>query len=243
VDLLGISELVPYVSGTVRVDIEGPGGVVLAMVTAGANAPAVTLLSPSGGGTLSGDPITVSWTASDSDGDALAFAVQYTPDGGATWQMVTQDITATSVQVPRANLTAGSAARFRGWASDGIHTTIAVSDALYTVPNVPPDVTVVEPAGNVTIVAGQTLALQALAYDLDTGNLEDAQIEWVSSLDGPLGTGEQFVATGLSVGTHTVTVTGSDADGGSASDSVTVTVLLEHEVLPPAPVFLPIVMR
>jgi len=36
VDLLAISELVPYVAGTVRVDIEGPGGAVLRSVTAGA---------------------------------------------------------------------------------------------------------------------------------------------------------------------------------------------------------------
>jgi hypothetical protein len=240
--LLGISELVPYVAGTVRVDIEGPGGVALKTVTAGANPPIANLIAPSGGGTLSGDPVTVSWTASDPDGDPLTYAVQYTPDDGATWQMVTQSISDTSAQISRANLTAGTAARFRVWASDGIHTAAATSDA-FILPNAPPEVEIVNPDGaSVTIMAGQTLSLQALAYDADTGSLDDAQIEWASDLDGPLGTGAQFVAL-LGVGSHTVTVTAWDAEGDSASDTVLVRVVPESEILPPSPVFLPVILR
>jgi hypothetical protein len=243
VNLLGISEMVPYASGTVRVDIEGPGGAGLKTVTAGANPPVVQVLSPNGGETPSGDPLTVTWSASDPDGDPLAFTVQYTPDNGATWQMVTQSVTRTSAQIPRANLTAGTAARFRVWASDGIHTATDTSDATFTVPNLPPVVEIVQPAGAATIVAGETLALEANAYDVDAGSLDDAQVQWLSSRDGPLGTGAQLVAAGLSVGTHTVVVTASDGQGGLASDAVQVAVLPEREILPPPPVFLPMVRR
>ncbi|NLE75885.1 MAG: hypothetical protein GX605_03920 [Chloroflexi bacterium] len=63
-DLLGISELVPYVEGTTRVEIQGPDGI-LHQVTAGANTPTVTIISPNGGELLDGETILVSWTASD----------------------------------------------------------------------------------------------------------------------------------------------------------------------------------
>jgi len=243
VSLLAISELVPYIDGTVRVDIEGPGGTVLETVTAGANPPVVNLIAPNGGGTLSGDPITVSWTASDPDADPLTFAVQYTPDDGATWQMVSQNVTSMSLDIPRANLTAGSAARFRVWASDGIHSATDTSDAAFTVPNVPPTVKIVKPASGIKIMAGQTLALEANAYDVDTGNLDGAQVEWQSSVNGPLGVGAELVATGLSVGTHTVSVMVWDGDGALASDTVQVTVLPEQETLPVMPLFLPLILR
>ncbi len=239
--LLGISEFVPYVAGAVRIDIEGPGSVVLKTVTAGANPPAVALTSP-GGGILSADPVTVSWTASDPDGDPLTFAVQYTPDDGATWPMVSQSTTETSVQIPRANLTAGTAGRFRVWASDGIHTATAVSNPPFTVPNAPPEVRIVEPDADFTIMVGQGLSLRAIAYDADTGSLDNAQVEWASNLDGPLGTGAQTVAL-LGVGTHTITVTAWDTEDDSASDIVRVQVLPETEILPPPPVFVPIIMR
>jgi len=243
VALLAISELAPYVAGTVRVDIEGPGGAVLKTITGGANPPAVTLTSPNGGETLAGDPVTVSWTASDPDGDPLAFMVQYTADNGATWQMVTQSVAETSVQIPRANLTAGAAARFRVWVSDGIHTASDTSDGTFVTPNLPPEVTIVQPATGTTIIAGEALALEANAYDVDAGSLDDAQVQWQSNLDGPLGTGAQLTVAGLSVGAHTITATASDGQGGSASAAVPVTVLPEREVPPPPPVFLPLIVR
>ena len=90
-ELLAIRELVPYVAGTVRVDIEGPSGL-LKTVTAGSNPPTVQVSSPNGGEFLNGATVPVSWTASDADGDPLRFNVQYSRDNGATWEMLAQDI-------------------------------------------------------------------------------------------------------------------------------------------------------
>ncbi|MBK9095512.1 MAG: hypothetical protein IPM84_22715 [Anaerolineae bacterium] len=242
VELLSISELVPYVAGTVRVDIEGPDGDVLSTVTAGANSPTVTVLSPNRGETPGDGPVTVTWSASDADGDPLTFAVQFTPDDGVTWQMVTQSITGTSAQIPRANLSAGTAARFRVWVSDGIHSASDMSDGTFVVPNLAPTVAIVQPEGAVVIMAGQTLTLVADAYDADTGNLDDDQVRWESSLGGPLGSGAQLTVVGLSVGSHTITVTATDEQGASASAAVQVTVLPEDE-LTPLQVFLPVVQH
>lgn len=242
VDLLSISEFVPYLAGTNRVDIEGPGGL-LKTVTAGAALPTVTLLSPNGGGTLTGDPVAVSWQASDPDGDPLNFSVQYTSDDGATWQIVSQDVTESSVLIPRTNLAAGSAARFRVWASDGIHTTGDASDATFIVPNLPPSVAIWQPVDGAVYVAGQTIGLAADAYDVDEGNLDDVQVQWRSNLDGLLGSGAELPIAGLTIGVHTITLTATDTQGGVASAKITVTVLPENDQSPPWSLLLPSIVR
>jgi hypothetical protein len=85
---------------------------------------------------LSGSQIGVSWTAADPDGDPLTFNVQYSPDSGATWEMVAQNVTGNSVLLDAINIVAGNAGTslFRVWASDGIHTAAALSGP-FTVPN------------------------------------------------------------------------------------------------------------
>lgn len=241
VELLSISELVPYVAGTTRVDIEGPAGV-LKTVTAGVAPPTVTLLTPNGGETLTADPVTVAWSAADPDGDPLTFAVQYTADNGATWQMVTQSITETTALIPRANLAGGNAARFRVWVSDGIHTASDASDGTFVVPNQPPTVSILQPANGAVFVVGQTVGLWADVYDVDEGSLDEAQVQWRSSRDGPLGSGAKLPVAGLSLGVHTLTVTATDGQGASASASVQVTVQAEDD-LPLRQVFLPVIMR
>ncbi len=240
VELLSISEFVPYVAGATRVDIEGPGDVVLKTVTAGAAPPTVTLLAPNGGETLTEDPVAVTWQAADADGDPLTFAVQFTADNGVTWQIAAQGITETTTLIPRANLTAGATARFRVWVSDGIHTASDASDGTLVLPNLPPAVTIWQPVNGAVYVAGQTVALWAEVYDVDEGNLDDAQVQWRSSRDGFLGSGAELPVAGLSLGAHTITVTATDGQGASASASVQVTVGPEDD-LPPQQVFLPLI--
>ncbi len=230
----GISELVPYVTGTVRVDIEGPGGSLLASVSAGPAAPTVTLLSPNGGETLVSDPITVSWSAADADGDPLTFNLFYSPDGGASWDPIALGITGTVTTVPNSSLLASGSGLFRVDASDGIHTASDSSNGFFTVPNHPPAVMIFVPESDVTIAVSQTLALEAFAYDPDSG-LVDEGLAWSSSLDGPLGQGAQLSTAALSPGVHLITAQADDGQGGVAADSVTVTVVATPLDLPPIP--------
>lgn len=65
-----ISELVPYVAGSDRVDIEGPTDL-LKSVTAGPNAPTITITGPNAGQAITDKQITIAWTASDPDRDVL----------------------------------------------------------------------------------------------------------------------------------------------------------------------------
>jgi hypothetical protein len=242
VDLLGINELVSYVAGTTQVEILGPGGQ-LASVQAGANPPSVTVLVPNGGEVLSGNEVVVSWKASDPDGDPLTFNVQYSPDNGATWEMVAQNLTGDSASLDATNFVAGHQGLIRVWASDGIHTASDESDATFTVPNRLPTVTILQPADGTTIFVEQSLNLEADAYDIDTGTMDDTQVQWASSLDGVLGNGAQLTVADLRAGTHQITVRADDGQGGVATASVTVTVR-DDLTEPGAPaVFLPLVLK
>ncbi len=234
IDLLFISELVPYVNGTAMVDIEGPTGL-LKRVSAGPNPPTVTVTAPNGGEILSGDTITVTWTASDPDGDPLNFNVQYSPDNGGTWEMVAQNLAGTNVVLDSVNVVSGAQGRFRVWVTDGIHTASDQSDGPFTVPNHRPTVRITNPITNVTIALSQTLTLEAEAYDVDTGTMPNSQLQWSSNIDGVLGNGASLSVATLSVGTHTITFRADDGAGGVASASVQVTVVGDPTQLPPVP--------
>ncbi len=244
-DLLAIKELVPYVSGTVKVEILGPGGALLTTVEAGLQPPTIAITSPAEGQDLSGDPIGVAWTASDPDGDPLTFNIQYTHDGGANWELVAQEVAAQEVAIEAVNLPAGGVgqSRFRVWATDGIHSASATSGA-FTVPNHPPAVTITDPAVDVTVTISQTVALRAEAYDTELGSLPEGAISWASQLDGALGSGSQISVASLRAGLHTITVTADDGQGAQASDVVQVEVLeITGRPEGPRDLALPLILR
>jgi hypothetical protein len=223
--------LVPSVPDTAQIDITGPSGR-LHSVRAGMNTPQVTITMPNGGEHLSGNTIPVAWVASDADGDALTFTVQYSADNGATWEAVADNITGTSVEVHAINVVASNQGRFRVWVSDGIHTSSDVSDGPFTVPNAVPEARIIAPADGVVVARGQTVTLRARAYDRDVGTVPSKQIEWLSSIDGSLGSGRSLSVADLSVGAHAITLRVDDGAGGVASDHIDVTVVGDLAQLP-----------
>jgi len=234
VDLLLITELVPYVGGTTKVEIEKLGSV-LTHVTAGAAPPIVNLTYPNGGEVVTEDPINVNWTADDPDGDPLFFSLQYSRDDGVSWEMLAQNLTDTSVDLTASSVGSAAQGRFRVWASDGIHTTTDESDASFTVPNRLPEIEITEPTGPVTIAISQTLTLEVDAYDPESGTMAGSQLEWLSNLDGSLGSGDSLTIETLTEGIHTVTLLADDGEGGVMTDTVQVTVVAELTDLPAVP--------
>lgn len=214
-----IDLLIPVEPGTAQIVIR-QGGVVRASRLASANAPTVTVQSPNGGETLSGNTVTIAWTANDADNDALKFTVQYSADNGDTWNTLDTSLSALSLQVSHEALPASTTARIRVLASDGFHTSSDVSDAPFTVTNNPPRIFVRGPA-NQSVFTGQSqIFFQAMAFDReDGGGLSN--ITWTSNLDGILGTGFTLVrsAASLSVGTHLISATITDASGSMVSQS------------------------
>jgi len=223
---LSITEMMPVTAPTIalatRLEIEAQGGVVLRSVNAGVNAPVVQFTQPTGGQTFNGE-VTAQWTASDADGDALSYILQYSDNNGATWETVDAYLNETSVVVDTLDLTGGQQARFRVFASDGIRTSIAVSNP-FTVPNEPPTAEIQEPSGARTLREGQGLALFGEGYDPDDGSLPSSQIKWSSNIAGQLGTGNSLTVAGLAPGAHTITLTADDGVGGVATDTTQVIV-------------------
>jgi hypothetical protein len=230
-NVLSIGELVPYVDGTVQVDIEGPTGV-LTSVMSGAATPSVTLIRPNGGESLSGRTALVSWTADDPDGDPLSFNVQYSADDGATWSLVASNVMSTSVSVDTDNMPASQRGRMRVLASDGIHTAHDSSDRAFTVPNHRPSVEILAPELGESYIVSQTIGLEAQVYDVEEGSLDPAYVRWSSNLDGVVGHGAQVSVADLTVGRHTITLDVVDGEGASNSDSVRIEVFAGPDDLP-----------
>ena len=71
-----IAEEVPWVTDTIRIAILRSGAEIASRAVS-ANPPQVAILYPNGGETLGKTPFTLSWRASDADGDPLTFTVGY----------------------------------------------------------------------------------------------------------------------------------------------------------------------
>ncbi|MFN2469614.1 MAG: hypothetical protein ABR583_01200 [Gaiellaceae bacterium] len=190
------------------------------------NAPSVRITRPAAGQSLQGGEVTFEWTASDADGDALAYTVLYSPDDGQSWETLAVDHTTTSLTVKRRDLTASQAARLRVLVSDGVNAASAVSGR-FAVANNPPFVTMDRPTDADRPYSGtQNIVLRAFALDSDDGDLSGDALNWSSNRDGVLGRGESLVvnASELSEGTHVITVTAIDRAGASARDSARIQV-------------------
>jgi hypothetical protein len=233
-NVFSFGELVPYVDGTVRVDIEGPTGV-LTSVLSGASPPTVTVVRPNGGEVLSGQTAQVRWTASDPDGDPLSYNVQYSDDNGATWKLLAVDVVTNSMWINSHNLPGSDRAYIRVLVSDGIHTASDTSDGPFTVPNHHPSVQILSPTGGDIFIVSQTVGLRAQVFDVEEGSMDSGRLRWSSSLDGILGNGHELSLANLTPGEHTISLVARDAEGATNGDAVQITIYAGPEELPPIP--------
>jgi hypothetical protein len=194
-------------------------GDVLATRLASATPPTVTWTAPNSGEALSGT-VELVWTGYDDDGDPLTYIVQYSADGGATWEPVALHLTATQTTVDMAEFPGGDQCLFRVLASDGFYTAVDQANGFSTAPRQDPTAFILAPETGQTYDPGQPLTFQGLAYDQDLNDLSGASLAWVSDRDGALGTGSLLEVI-LSPGWHTVALTATDGYGLSVTDQVT----------------------
>lgn len=192
--------------------------------------PSVTITTPTGGD-ITGESVTVSWTASDADNDPLNFIVEYSTDNGTTWKVASLRTNDTSIEISAANLPQSTQVRFRVWVSDGIHTSSDISNIIIK-PNSPPTAVITGPETGSTFVVSQTIGLVAQAFDIDTGSMTSDQLSWTSNLDGALGNGEQLSVSDLSTGVHTITFTADDGVGSLMTDQIQISIVDTFAELP-----------
>lgn len=218
-----IMEQVPWVDSTRRIEVRH-GATVLATRLVSENQPSVTVTAPAGGDTVGAGGLTVSWSASDPDGDTLSATVLYSRDGGANYKPLRLHIPGTSINIPASELGYTTQGKIRVIVSDGVLTGQDDSEGVFTAPNQPPAVQILTPAANTTVAYGPALNLSGAASDLEDANLPDSAFRWSSSLDGPLGFGRDLDGVLESVGQHTITLEVVDANGGAGKATRVVTV-------------------
>lgn len=217
-----LSEVVPWVAGTHRIVIMRDG-VEIASRTVSANTPVVHVLSPNGGENLTGATAVVTWTASDLDVQPLTYALQYSKDGGLTWQVVESGIQTTSYTVDLDAIPGSTKALFRVYATDGVNTGVDTSDAVFTVRSKAPKALIISPATGDTFTSADTVTFTGTASDMEDGSLSGSSLQWTSNLQGALGSGKSISAN-LKPGTHVITLTATDSSSATGTASVTLVV-------------------
>ena len=193
---------------------------VLVEVSRSANAPAVSVTAPTAGQVLSGDEVTFSWSGSDADGDDLSYTVEYSADGGGSYETIAVGYESTSLTVDRASLAGSATAKVKVTAADGTRTASAESPTFTVVQN-RPEVFIHSPDSNLISGSG-ALVLDATAYDTEDGLLASSAVQWSSDSGGNLGTGGYVVIypEDLEPGPHRLTATATDSTGATGSAEV-----------------------
>lgn len=196
--------------------------VLLGALSASAHAPTVAVLSPNGGEVLAGPDVTITWDGADQDGDTLSYTVESSADGGTTWTTLAIDLADETLTLAKSELAETTQGLVRVTASDGFASTFDTSNAVFTVTNNAPRVTIDAPRANPVFSGGQLIRFEATAFDREEGQLGPTAFAWTSSLAGAFGTGNALerLASDFAPGRHWITVTATDADGAPTSASI-----------------------
>ena len=209
-------------------------GIPQASLAGGGGQPVVMITAPAAG-TVAGNALTLQWTASDPENTPLVFQVRYSPDAGASWELLADEVRQNELTIDTATLPGGSAnaALLQVLASDGLLTTSATSARFTVSPKAPVPLISMESARSrtcgtvVSIPAGETLTLLGSAMDREDGPLPDTQLEWrVTGPDGSdrIATAREFLLRDLLPGSYPVRLRVSDSAGqkGTANTSFSV---------------------
>ena len=209
------------------------------------NPPSVTVNYPNGGESLTDGKMTLRWTAGDVDGNSLKFIVQYSADGGQTWETLVTDLQESSLEIHVDALNGSTQALIRILATDGFYTSQDQSNGFFTVANHSPRTTIVSPETGSSFTYNQGFVLRGRAYDREDGRLGDAALKWSSNIDGQLGSGRSlYINTSLlTEGNHTITLTATDSNGNSGTAAITVGISSTPVPRPVAIGLAPVYMR
>lgn len=149
-------------------------GFEIGRVEASSHAPTIAVIEPSRQPTEDGD-LTVRWEASDADGDALQYMLEYSRDGGSTWSTLAPNLLTTEFTIDPAVLPGSEEALFRIAATDGFNTAFAVSSVQLSIANKAPLVHIDGGVDNPSLQQGEPVTLLGMGTDLEDGPFESEQ--------------------------------------------------------------------
>ncbi len=217
--------IVPWVEG-IHAVVFKYGGIEIGRQTASPNTPYVKLITPNGGETWgAAGKETISWQASDTDGDSLSYTVQFSGDGGETWTALATNTKSNELAVDLENIQGSQTALVRIVTTDGMNTAEDISDSTFSVAAKGPDVFIAFPEDGATYAVGQPLFFQGYGTDIEDGPIEyPAAFSWNSDRDGNLGQGDQMILADLSPGRHLITLSGIDLSGNIGQMVISITI-------------------
>lgn len=190
-------------------------GEVIGSKIASPNSPTVQVLGPNGGESLSGNSITINWTANDPDNDELTYSIQFSADNGNTWKTLNTGWADTSLVVDLDGLESTNEGLIRIQATDGFNTSEDISDAVFSTPNNVPVASVSKPIPGTNYIGIEPVLFSGTGYDLEDGQISEANLEWYSDIDGLIGQGTSFSSEALALtkGAHVITLQVTDNMG------------------------------
>jgi hypothetical protein len=229
---MDVTFVTPWEPGTTSVALLNQNQV-LDERSVSAHAPQVTVTDPSAAASWpAGTTQTLRWQGADADGDTLSYAVFYSHDAGATWDLLADALSETSFALEVDSLAGGSDTRFRVVATDGVNIAVDQTDAPITIPNKLPAAVILNPANGSTYLLGALVLMEGSGTDLEDGQLVDAALAWSSDRAGALGSGATLALNTLAPGRHIITLTATDAQGAASTSSVSI--FIGNQTLLPA---------
>jgi hypothetical protein len=204
---------------------------VLGSKSASPNSPTVTVQYPNGGEDLSGDEVTLEWSADDADGDSLSYTVKYSRNGGSTWKALATSWPRDTLTVDASALGGTSDGLIRVQASDGFNTAQDESDGTFGTSNVPPSARILSPSDGAVASQSSAITLDGSGSDAEDGSLSGPALTWRTASGDSLGIGETLdvSAANFSIGTHTVELVATDSVGAADTASVSIQVSLSND--------------
>ncbi len=220
------SVTLPFVDGGTQVVLENNGQTV-ASVALSTGAPQVGPVDLVG--------TQLQWTATDPDGNPLAFTVFYSPHGNRpddARHLIPLAVNSTNMSLPvdLNELPGGQHAFFRILATDNQGQTSIADSAHFVVPKKPPRAFILAPQPGGRFAQGSAVVLRGDFDDLEDIQLPDDGFLWSSDRDGSLGLGPTIGTDTLSLGQHIITLIVTDTHGLKDQAQVTLSIHLPCDI-------------
>lgn len=172
------------------------------------------------------EPIQFAWTQGNGMTELLTGqppqqALLYRQQGDSQWSVAFVGDSPREIELATDFLAKETATNFRMVLSDGFRSYSLDATGL-KVPNRAPVIKITEPKNAQSAVDGTSWTLSALVTEPDGDSLADVQ--WTSSIDGWLGSGQELQGIVLTEGTHVLECSATDNQGANSTSSVNVQV-------------------
>lgn len=225
--LASFSEILPYFQETKWIVFKLEDQVI-GMIEVSPHIPQVEITYPNSGELLN-ETETLTWDASDEDGDSLVFEVLYSRDGGSSWKAIATGLKDKIYDWDVSNEAGSDQGLIRVLASDGANTGADISDVVFAIEEKAPEISILSPLQDEGFFRNRTIIFEGAGYDPEDGPLPESAFSWASDTDGPLAEGSHISLDILSPGAHIITLSAKDSDGNLATDWIAITVNVDQD--------------